>query len=501
MSRRPMAGFDIAAAGGALTTDVRSRVRNWARASQIKGLEPRLPVMATPPTITKSTGNVSSVNGAYINNNVQYNGQNAAPTWLGGLFDPVTDLGIATRKAVQVTRADASKSGTGPVRVRFQTDAQQIDCSFVEVMGGQFNVIVDGHYAGRTSPFGWADSGQVRWAKIDFGADAITYGLNGTIYQAITGGSGHAVNDIITLDGGAGAAAGTPATVRVAAVSGGAVLRVTADGQRGAYTTLPTSPLSQVSSSGSGTGLTIGVSPMSKNYTTRRLRNIEIVFDGPARFLGLVLSAGATLKPYGAPASQPRIVFVGDSHTSGTYMEYGGAHMASSIAQHLGLYDRHVISANGGTGWNQNNTGATPNTLRWSSSERIADVVALAPDICVFTGSQNDAQGALLEAAITATLIALQSALPDTLFVGIGNVLGDSTALANSIQEGWSGTGIDVSRTRFINNHNPIKWIPTAGLSAWQAAGDTNHMHQQAYDWWAQMAAEAIREAVLDMAL
>ena len=67
------------------------------------------------------------------------------------------------------------------------------------------------------------------------------------------GGSGYAVNDVVTIAGGTNT---TPATVTVTGVSGGVVTSVTAL-RNGIYTANPSNPISQASTTGSGTGLTL----------------------------------------------------------------------------------------------------------------------------------------------------------------------------------------------------------------------------------------------------
>lgn len=70
--------------------------------------------------------------------------------------------------------------------------------------------------------------------------------------QPVDAGSGYAVNDTITVAGGTG----TASVLTVAAVDGsGGVTRVTVSTD-GAYSALPTNPVSQSATSGSGTGAT-----------------------------------------------------------------------------------------------------------------------------------------------------------------------------------------------------------------------------------------------------
>ena len=70
-----------------------------------------------------------------------------------------------------------------------------------------------------------------------------------------SGGSGYIVGELITLTGGTEV---VPAIVRVTTVSGGAVTAASVS-RTGVYTTAPTNPASQASSTGSGTGATFNL--------------------------------------------------------------------------------------------------------------------------------------------------------------------------------------------------------------------------------------------------
>ena len=77
-----------------------------------------------------------------------------------------------------------------------------------------------------------------------------------------SGGSGYAVGDLITLDGGV---AVNRTIVRVTAVSGGAVTTVVLYWQ-GQYTTAPVAPIAQLSTTGSGTGVSFGTGTFGGAY-------------------------------------------------------------------------------------------------------------------------------------------------------------------------------------------------------------------------------------------
>lgn len=471
------------------------RLKLWAQSYLLRGVQPRLSVMTTPPIMTKGGVQASSVNSNYVNNSVQINGQDSRLLWRGGPYVNTTKFSIPTKKLENVTLSTGAKVSSGLTRISFVTDAEAVDFNFVESNGLDFNVLIDGQIAQRSKPFGFANSGNNRWVKVDFGANALTYALDNAPGVS-AGGSGYAVNDIITLNGGGNGVGGTPAQIRVAQVSGGAVTIVSVEAA-GSYSAQPTGTFGQASTTGSGTGATFTTSILAKRNTTRKMRQWEMIVRGNYdSFCGLVLPLGRTILNRPASPFLPRILFLGDSISAGTYPAYAGCGLSDTISQQLGLWPNMGLQAQGGTGWNVDNGTA----LRWSAAARIADIIAFEPDIVVPLGSQNGAAGTPLETSITGTLNAMLAGLPDSLFAGIGNIMGDSAAVAASIANGWAGAS-DQSRVRFINNHSPNKWIPSTYIGDWQATGDANHPHADGVDWFAAMASEAIGAALLDMAL
>jgi len=97
-------------------------------------------------------------------------------------------------------------------------------------------------------------------AAVGFALASLPFQLAGSI---VAGGSGYAVGDTITLTGGTIV---TNAVLTVAAVSSGAVTRVTVNA-RGFLTATPSNPVSQGATSGSGTGATFSINWMTASQS------------------------------------------------------------------------------------------------------------------------------------------------------------------------------------------------------------------------------------------
>lgn len=468
--------------------DTFSRLQNWKRGFQ--GVMPRFGVMASPPTMTFGNGS-STVNPNYVNGQTTYPANSPVFRFLGSIYAPTTVEGLPAYIPSHITDSNGNKSGlSAPCRVRFQTDAPAIDFCFLDVLYGQFNLIVDGQFIARDRKITFGNTGNFQYIKCDFGTDVVTYSKASTSTVIVSPGAGHAVGDIITLDGGSGSAIGTPLTIRVGSVSSGAVATFDVMG-KGAYTTLPTGTLTQASTTGAGTGFQMQAQFWHKDHTTRRMRQIELIFSDPARFMGVVTSPQDTVLPWVENPWGVKSAFIGDSITIGTYLQYGASHIGCSIAQRLGWWDRHMISGIGGTGWNTVNNP-------WSGSPRVQDFIDYDADVYWFTGSQNDSAGPDLENSIKTTLNTLLAAKPSAYVIGVGNIMGDSTALANSIGNGFAAADAQ-SRIAFINNHSPNKWIPSTYLPDWAVTSDNNHLNQSGMDRFADISALQGVQALLSM--
>lgn len=494
-----MSGFDIIARGiaaqnrAALGT-TQSRLRWWARS--YTGVRPRFPVMAAPPTITVGTAN------ATVNANTGYSCTAQANSGRIVYAGPNTYVFDGSNRVTtgSVTTNSDNTANASPIGVaRFMTEAPAFELPF-RANFGQVNITVDDEFASRTR--GVCElpvTGAPHQVKVDFGANTRTQYLIGISRSAA--GSGYAVGDRITLAGGTG----TPAVVTVTqAFTGGAdaVAITTA----GSYSATPSGTITQASTTGSGTGATFTSPFWASQQTTRRLRRVRVIWTGYIQFAGVNVAASDNVLPWPVSPRVPRMMVVGDSQQD-TFVDYAGGQMGYSIAQHLGLADAVTISSYGGTGYlSTNGIG-----LNWTDARRIADIIRQAPDIVLIIGSQNDwnQNTATLTAAVRTMLNTLLAALPNTLFVGIGPVVGNSSTVnaANAIAAGWTGAN-DQGRVRFIDNFT-VPWITGFGESAITASPTTNagywvaseqyHLHGFGVEYWAEIAATRVGDALLAM--
>ena len=113
-----------------------------------------------------------------------------------------------------------------------------------------------------------------------------------------SGGTGYSVNDVITVVGGTGSAA----SYKVATVSGGVITALSSN-YDGAYTALPTAPVSVTGGTGSGATLT-------PNAYYLRTANITNAGSGYTEQPTLSFSAGGAIAAYVGVGSNPTLKFL-----------------------------------------------------------------------------------------------------------------------------------------------------------------------------------------------
>lgn len=474
-------------------------VQRWAR--RFNGVGPRYPVMASPPTVTMQ-GNASTVN-ANTAGNVSHRFDNAALTHIGNVvINDGTNRGVGS----SITMADASKQASNsPIRTRFVTDAPAFEACFRGTQFAQIGLIVDGEYAFRSRQVSFPNDGNPHYVKFDFGTNTRTYTLAQVSKNA--GGSGYAVGDQITLAGGTFT---TAAVVTVIQVSGGAISAIEVSNV-GSYS-VSTTTFTQGATTGAGTGATFNAPVWAAQFTQRKMRRIELIWHGSGqKIFGINVDSQSTVLPYPVPTAQPKIAFIGDSITNGTYLDYAGAHMGLSIAQRLGLADRAEINAVGGTGWATVNTSVSPNGPMWSDAQRVADFIALNADIYVWWGSQNDASAgsSVVTAAVQSVLRQVSAAVPRAIHIGLGPIVVSGSAgtdLSTAIGAGFTLQGndrkfsyIDSTAENWLSGTGKVTGETSSGNKDFYLSSDGAHPDQAGLDYLSHYASGRIADAICQL--
>lgn len=478
-----------------------SRLQFWARS--YKGLEERPAVMTAPPTLSASLAStVNSRSGYQATHQWDHPSLQVLGTTLTALATDPTKRSTPGH----ITFADGVKQvSNAPISVYFATDAPEFELVIRGVGGTAVGGMINGKYISRNRQDYPAiiNDGQPKYVKYSFGTDTLGYQItNATI---LAGGSGWTVGDVFSISGGTG----TAATGVVTQVSAGAVVGASIQNP-GDYSVLPTTTLA---TTGAGTGLTFHGRDaatatnrpiIGATRTARRMRRVRTIFHAPGQqFAGINIGAQDTLVPCPVSRRLPKICFIGDSITIGTYLLYAGAHMALAIAQMLGLDANFSVSAIGGTGWNKNNTAVSPNGPAWSDALRVADFISEAADIYIWMGSQNDTGNPALQAAVTATLNQVMAARPQSVHVVAGGIVASSTQWPY-IRDGALAAS-DQRRLRTIDNSTLLSGTGSIGSEtstgnySFYLSSDNSHIAQIGLDFYAEALAGQIGDALLSM--
>lgn len=464
-------------------------VTRWAR--RFAGIQSPHGFMATPPTFSISAGASSTIN---ANTGGTVSHPFTLPAFSYGL-DPAPATAFVASSPI--TETNAAKRTTGLGRVRFQTDAPAFEVCIRSLfnINSDINLIVDGQMAYSSRPYCLPYIATPRYVKYSFGADTQTLEL---MYGDVptSGGTGYVVGDIITLAGGTFT---TAAQLMVTNVTAG-VVTTTLPITRGIYTAVPASPVAQGSTTGTGTGYSLSNPIWGSIQTSRKMRKIEIHMMAGIAIGGINIDTPSSiLLPWAVPATQPRLVFLGDSQMFGSYLQHASAGMPIRIAKALGLDASFASNTVSGTGWTTNNGTAA----MWSNPVRLADIVALAPDIVVITGSQNDTDNSALQTAVTTSLISLCASLPNAKFIGIGPVSGGASPF---LAAGWAAAPqtqcayIDMNGAGWMAGTGRVTSQIGNGPRDFYLASDGGHLDNGGRDRFADIAAVEIARAVVSLA-
>ncbi|MBP1857139.1 SGNH/GDSL hydrolase family protein [Rhizobium herbae] len=318
----------------------------------------------------------------------------------------------------------------------------------------------------------------------DFGDDVQTLAL---VNPAIlSGGTGHAVGDVITQAGGTFT---TAAQIRVTSVNAG-VITGAAIHRAGVYSVAPATT-TQGGTTGSGTGATF-TTAFGKLHTTKQLRRVEMILGFGVRFGGINVDGGVSVLPWAENTEMAKLLIAGDSLTQGFFNGYEGGNWSRQAAYMLGLEERFVQYGFSGRGF-------LKNTLFPVDTPGI---IALAPDMLVIADGFNDMfqfgsmTAAALTAEVTARVNELLTNLPKVRIVGIGPFYDTTSgnACTNAIAAGYAAAS-DPTRVRFYDLD------ATAAYKVGDAYSSTDNTHpgQSGQDFLGAMLGPVIANLFLSM--
>lgn len=390
-----------------------------------------------------------------------------------------------------------------PIICAFDIDETEVEFVLRGTQSARFTAWVHDRAAGttifpRASYAVLPNSGTAQYVKFSLGSN--TDYMTMPIVTKSAGGSGYAVGDTITLAGGTTA---KPAVVKVVQVNAGAVSIVDVL-DAGEYTALPTSPASQASTSGAGTGATFTWNTGGKR-SGKRTRTWFFCFHGASlRFNGVNVASGAYIRP--ATGTLPiKLVCIGDSQTNGTFLERPAGHWGLSVAQRLGLIcAMPAVNAIGGTGYLK----ASGSNGAWSHPSRIADFIAEAGDIYFWAGSQNDdSTTSALSDAVVSTISAVADALPFSCHIVLPSVLnnGNQATQTALYQAAWATlkskygkrfASIDAVMLGWFGGSGKVNAKTADGLNDFYLASDGAHYSQDGIDRYADLVAMSVMALV-----
>lgn len=238
----------------------------------------------------------------------------------------------------------------------------------------------------------------------------------------------------------------------------------------------------------------------------RRLRRYELETGKSASFFGCAQTATSAIVSAGG-AGAPRMVVIGDSYNAGS--SYGpwlaGGSIAQLLAKRLGWRDAWNLSA-GGTGY------LNPSASGFATfGQRVAQALALAPDVVLLMGSTNDAgyASAAVQAEVAQTLRAIRagSSAP-IVVVGVPSInVAGAAATEAAVQAAVAQSGDPLAFFVAVCGATPPwvlgSWNNASGVPAGTVNGglyvaaDDVHPPEIGFDYYAQRIEHAIRATVL----
>ena len=454
-----------------ITTGNEPRLFRWAR-----GYRTPLPlptVMSSPPTITIGTSNaVSAITGA-ANGTLNVARTDTRLTYAGGAQSASGTAGF-----------DWWGGGWRGGKLRFKHTGRRFEVRVRSLYGFGFDVYVDGQLNTRNPfPAGLTQTGN-HLVLVDFGADtSVFYAARATVSS---GGSGYAVGDQITLSGGTST---TAAVVQVVAVSGGAITSAYVR-TAGSYTAVPSNPVSQASTTGTGTGATFSMT-WNRTRSTIKERSIELVFGNNVYFGGLNIDTNDTLTAWPVPAGAPMLQVRSDSFGDNAITDYESGNLFDVMCQELGLFERRERVATGGRGYL---AGSPVSSIAVAANARVPDVILYGLGVNDELTAQSSSG---VQAEVTARINADHAANADALVV-VMTGWQQNTTYRNAIINGVLAA-TDQTRVRYIDLQASSMYV-AASTAIPLVSTDNLHPHQEGHTAIGQAIAPLVHAAIREMA-
>lgn len=436
----------------------------------------------TVPTITR--GYTLTVSGT------SYNANGPQFTWIGGKLSFIgatmvqagasgADAAAGANRSFPFNPANTVQTG-GQYRLRFATDAPEIMLHYAGAGGSDFAMLVDGKLLRSPAIQTGMSGGGGSYNGIKFAFDPITTDQEVLSASPSAGGTGYAEGDVVTLSGGT---AGTAATFVVTRATAGVVNNV-APVQRGQYSATPANPAS--TTGGTGTGLTLTTTWRTKR--AYRQRTVEFLFTSYVKVIGI--SVGAAYDVWPVPARGLRGLIVGDSLSEASVQDYAHGLWCYQAMRRLGI-DDYAVFGLGSTGWVANSSGT-----RSTFPDRLAAVIAWAPDVLIVPGSSNDGTGTGVQAAATAFWLAGKAALPNCICIAMAPWTGTTGAITPQSNADANKAAALAAGISYIDSYvdGTTGWLRNGSNNGWiLSPGDTIHPGQLGHDYYGLRAANDIR--------
>lgn len=184
------------------------------------------------------------------------------------------------------------------------------------------------------------------------------------------------------------------------------------------------------------------------------------VTAAPAASAPPTASAAPTDSPTAAPDDTDVAVFLGDSYTQGWGASNPTMKWTTLVAHDAGWTE--VNQGQGGTGYvTRAGVAGCGKDDCPTYPERVADIVAAAPDVVVIAGGQNDrwalaTDPALVQAAVDRTFSLLREGLPNARLIAVGPSTAEPATTMITDLDGWVRAAADRVGAEYVSLLDPV---------------------------------------------